>query len=228
MLITLHWRSVPRRYSAIQPDPEGAPTDGGMVYGAASAFGRHASNASRSSNATTTATTTTHEAIDSANALYDAPPAPAGAGHAVIPGGGLESFYADVDGAVGFDDNEDISVVRMDLADGQGWFHTEVGSRGAAEAILGREAVNQPDVMLYLVRPRADSVGSYAVSTVLKGKYSHQLLVQAIQGSPFTINGTLLQNAGTTLAQVVPNVVRQLASKSKTAAAPVNAAGSDC
>ena len=142
-------------------------------------------------------------------------------------------LYAEADGMAGIDDDvadesSDNGGVRMDLADGQGWFHVEVDSRGAAEAILAREAASQPDAMLYLVRPRLTAAGSYAVSTVVKGKFSHQLLAQASPGRPFTINGTLLKKAGTTLAQVTPSVVRHLASKAGTTAVAVNAAGSDC
>ena len=159
------------------------------------------------------------------------------AGYATIPGdeaaGPGGPLYAEADSMAGIDDDvadrsSDSRVVRMDLADGQGWFHVEVGSRGVAEAILAREAENQPDAMLYLVRPRLTAAGSYAVSTVVKGKFTHQLLAQASPGGPFTINGTLLKKAGTTLAQVTPSVVRHLASKAGTTAVAVNAAGSDC
>lgn len=106
-------------------------------------------------------------------------------------------------------------------AAGQGWFHPEIASRGAAEEILSCKAAMQPDALLYLVRPRAGKPGTYALSTLQGGKFAHQLLAQPNQGSPFTINGQLLKNAGVRLAEVVPNVVRQLANKTGSTAAPV-------
>ena len=115
-------------------------------------------------------------------------------------------------------------------APGAGWLHPAITGRAEAEALLLRLQPSAAGAMHYLVRPRAGAERSFAVSTMAKGRISHQKLDQPAEGGPWVTNGKPV-TSGKRLTDATEVVVEQLGRKAGCPAltVPVMAAvGTDC
>lgn len=95
----------------------------------------------------------------------------------------------------------------------QPWYHANLATRAAAEAVLEKEPRGRVS-LCYLVRPYKGVARSYVLSYVSPTGFTHTLLEQPNPGDGFLVNHAAKDHVGSVLTEVVDTLL-QLACKKR-------------